>query len=228
MSLPPKVANPFRVRKEEEEDKDKDKNEEDKKKSENIPLSLSQQRRFAASAPKKSPPPFPDVSTDRVRSHYLPTPSHEVTHPQDWRDIPMDTLPGKVWHAVIDEEEILTDPPSPDAHDFGATTDFGFGWGPLEVIRADRFARPDRRIVPEGRRWYRVLHLAHAGRLRLIIHASDNGRVIRVWQVDARGQRQELTLPSSPGGVEPASPPTPPSTPAAACPPNDTFTDTDM
>jgi hypothetical protein len=88
-----------------------------------------------------------------------------VRENSDWQQRPLDAMTSKIWHG--------------DDDDHGAMTRFGMGWGPLEVVRAQRTVKMDK-----GPHVYRTLEIFGGGLLRLKITFSPTGRSFKV--VDER------------------------------------------
>lgn len=89
----------------------------------------------------------------------------EVIEHGDWQQRRLDAITSKIWHGADD--------------DHGAMTRFGMGWGPLEVVRAQRTIKRDK-----GQHVYRTIQVYGGGVLRLTVTFSPTGRSFKI--VDER------------------------------------------
>lgn len=105
------------------------------------------------------------MSTKKERHAVLQNPVRsfhpEVDEPVDWRDRgSASDMATPLWFT--------------SDHDHGAYTRFGFGWGPIEVVRDDR--------TPNGTRTVKV---RISGRDAATVRTSDDGGVVQVTTHEA-------------------------------------------
>lgn len=84
----------------------------------------------------------------------------------------MNEMASQMWHG--------------DDADFGAHTRYGWGWGPIEVIRANRMltVSPNLPLLVDEQRLTRTVEMRVAGTKRLIIKVFGEGESVTVYDDD--------------------------------------------